>query len=189
MVAGDRAMDAITNLHFQWINPSIMAVKPTYFAAVAQLPHELLWVRACLIMAQYLCEENGYVKVGRLIVCNAVSAARVKKLAGDSKMNEWLLQAETFVAACLAKYSKVALNIDVSEASVLGAQGNLLARVGAVIATASNDKDVLLSKCVLAEMKYRKFLLQHCPGAALPRPVLDKVIDDEPKKQAFRKYS
>jgi hypothetical protein len=65
MVAGDQAMDAITNLHFQWINPSIMAVKPTYFAAVAQLPHELLWVRACLIMAQYLCDENGYVKVGR----------------------------------------------------------------------------------------------------------------------------
>jgi hypothetical protein len=42
---------------------------------------------------------------------------------------------------------------------------------------------------VVAELKYRKFLLQHCPGAALPRPVLDKVIDDEPKKQAFRKYS
>ena len=126
---------------------------------------------------------------GRLIVCNGVSEAKVKKLAGDSELNEWLLQAETFVAACLAKYSKAALNIDISEASVLGAQGSLLARVGAVMATASNDKSVLLGKCVVAELRYRKFVMQHCPSAALPPPVLDKVIDAEPKSQAFRKYS
>lgn len=182
MVAGDKVLDTIKKLHFQWINPAVMMVKPTYFGCVSLIDYELPWVKCCLIIGQYLCEESGYVRIGRMVVCGAIPEHKIKKLAGDEGAKPFLKSVETFCRDAVQRYDYL------PEYERLQTFASLFQRVGSLVGSLPSTSEQLAEKLALIEAKFRAFVRKKYSGTEMPPPVCADVLDEVKTDKVSRSH-
>ena len=58
-------MRHVLDVHFQYVNPSLLSVKASFYGQLAELPHEFLLCRMVLLVRQYLSSLAELEKLAR----------------------------------------------------------------------------------------------------------------------------
>ena len=60
------------DVHFQYVNPSLLSVKASFYGQLAELPHEFLLRRMVLLVRQYLSSLAELEKTGKMSIANGI---------------------------------------------------------------------------------------------------------------------
>ena len=80
--------DFVVRFHFQFVNPSVLKVKPEVYGYVAALGDKLPWVKIALMLYCYMCHSDFYEAVGLIQYANALDKNKLEKL--QSQVESWL---------------------------------------------------------------------------------------------------
>ena len=145
-------LNALSTLHFHFVNPQVMRIPVQYFEVVRMVPKQSGWLRFSLLAHAYNVHESFWVKTGNKITAKGLMPKAIENLAKSESRMKIL---DNFLKETLV--GKIGGCKPDCEYAVLKAACNLFHKIGKV-ANRNTDLDAKPKAIGEAECEYRTVL-------------------------------